>query len=126
MPETVVVETTSQYSASLYDLLTAYATQRQRQAITNVRIAKRAVWSLKEARDLLVRIVGRMQDWTALDRYLIEWAVPQQDRTTALASSFAATLELVREGTLEVRQAEAFAPIYLRGGQRKLAEVAHD
>ena len=126
MPETVVVETTSQYSASLYDLLTAYATQRQRQAITNVRIARRAVWSLKDARDLLVRIVGRMQDWTALDRYLIEWAVPQQDRTTALASSFAATLELVREGTLEVRQAEAFAPIYLRGGQRKLAEVAHD
>jgi segregation and condensation protein A len=35
-------------------------------------------------------------------------------RATALASSLAATLELVREGTMEVHQSAAFAPIYLR------------
>ena len=51
MPEMVIVEKRNEYSATLYDLLTAYAAQRQRQAITNVRIAKRGVWSLKEARD---------------------------------------------------------------------------
>ncbi|SMH49055.1 condensin subunit ScpA [Mesorhizobium australicum] len=128
MPETVVVETTSTYSASLYDLLTAYAAQRQRQAITNVRIAKRAVWSLKEARDILIRLVGRMKDWTALDQFLIEYIAAPQERATAIASSFAASLELVREGKLEVRQEGAFAPIYLRGGPKadRLAEVAYD
>jgi segregation and condensation protein A len=52
----------NEYSASLYDLLTAYAAQRQRQAITNVRIAQsRTVWSLKEARDILMRLVGEMK-----------------------------------------------------------------
>jgi segregation and condensation protein A len=35
-------------------------------------------------------------------------------RATALASSLAATLELVREGAMEVHQSAAFAPIYLR------------
>src|SRR6185312_6558631 len=45
MPETVIVERRNEYSASFYDLLTAYAAQRQRQAITNVKIAKRGVWS---------------------------------------------------------------------------------
>lgn len=128
MPETVVVEMTSTYSASLYDLLTAYAAQRQRQAITNVRIAKRTVWSLKEARDILIRLVGRMKDWTALDQFLIEYIAAPQERATAIASSFAASLELVREGKLEVRQDGAFAPIYLRGGPKadRLAEVAYD
>ena len=41
--------------------------QRQRQAINNVRIAKRSVWSLKDAREILIRLIGSFQDWTALD-----------------------------------------------------------
>jgi segregation and condensation protein A len=126
MPEMVIVEKRNAYSASLYDLLTAYAIQRQKQAITNVRIAKRGVWSLKQARDILSRLIGSLSDWTALDRYLIEYLETPQERRTATASSFAASLELVREGKLEIRQQEAFAPIYLRGrGPRAVAaEVA--
>jgi len=118
MPETVIVETTNTYSATLYDLLTAYAGQRQRQAITNVRIARRTVWSLKEARDILMRLVGRVKDWTTLDSFLVQYLTSPQERATAIASSFAASLELVREGKLEVRQDRAFAPIYLRGGPK--------
>jgi segregation and condensation protein A len=114
-PELVVVDRRSSYSGTLYDLLTAYASLRQRQAITNVRIAKRGVWSLKEARDILTRMLGTLSDWTALDRFLLDYLALPGERATAIASSFAASLELVREGTLELRQAEAFAPLYMRG-----------
>lgn len=114
MPELVMVEKRNEYSASLYDLLTAYAIQRQRQAITNVRIAKRGVWSLKEARDILTRLIGELKDWTALDQFLTAYLTTPQERATAIASSFAAALELVREGVVEVRQQDAFAPLYLR------------
>jgi segregation and condensation protein A len=119
-PEFEVVDTTNRYSASLFDLLTAYAVQRQKQAVSNVRIAARRVWSLKEARDILMRLVGAMPDWTALDRYLIEYLTDRESRATALASSFAATLELVREGKLEVRQDGPFAALYLRSGPGKV------
>ncbi len=114
MPEQLVVDKRSTYEASLYDLLTAYAAQRQRRAITNVRIAKRGVWSLKQAREILTRLVGELKDWTALDRFLLQYIDDPRDRATALASSFAASLELVREGVLEIRQQEAFAPLYMR------------
>lgn len=125
MPEMVIVEKRNQYSATLYDLLTAYAGQRQRQAISNVRIAKRGVWSLKEARTILARLIGISADWTALDRFLIEYLASPEEKRTAMASSFAATLELVREGSMEMRQDEVFAPLYLRGRQRvKAIEVA--
>lgn len=119
MPELVIVEKRNEWSASLYDLLTAYAVQRQRQAIDRVKIARRGVWSLKEARDLLTRMVGELRDWTALDSFLIDYLTTPEDRATAIASSFAASLELIREGSLEARQDQAFAPLYLRGRQTK-------
>jgi len=114
MPEAIVVEKRNEFSASLYDLLTAYAAQRQRQAITNVQIAKRGVWSLKEARGILMRLVGQMRDWTALDSFLLEYLATPEEKVTAIASSFAASLELVREGHLEMRQERAFAALYMR------------
>jgi segregation and condensation protein A len=119
MPELVIVERRNEYSATLYDLLTAYAAQRQRHAITNVQIAKRGVWSLKQARNLLMRMIGEFRDWTALDSFLIEYLTDPEERATAIASSFAATLEMVREGQIEVRQHEAFAPLYMRNRQQK-------
>lgn len=115
MPEMVIVEKRNLYSASLYDLLSAYAAQRQRTAITNVLIEKRHVWSLKEAREILMRMIGDLSDWTALDGFLFQYLASPKERATALASSFAVTLELAREGVLELRQQEAFSPIYLRG-----------
>ncbi|MEO9337057.1 ScpA family protein [Mesorhizobium sp. SB112] len=114
MPEMVIIEKRNEYSATLYDLLKAYAIQRQRLIVNNVHIAKRGVWSLKQARDILTRLVGGLDDWTALDRFLIEYMTTPQERSTAIASSFAASLEMVREGQIEMRQQEAFAPLYLR------------
>ncbi len=102
-------------TSSLYDLLSAYANLRQRNAITHVTIERRKVWSLVEARDLLNRMLGEIGDWTALQQYLLPY-LPPQDRVTATASAFAASLELVREGQLEIRQDGAFQTIYLRKG----------
>ncbi len=118
MPEMVIIEKRNAYQASLYDLLTAYAQQRQKQAITNVTIARCGVWSLKDAREVLTRLVGTLRDWTALDSFLLEYLTDPRERRTATASSFAATLELVREGKMELRQDEVFAPLYLRGRRR--------
>lgn len=131
MPETVIIDRRNEYSASLYDLLTAYASQRQRQAITNVQIARRGVWSLKEAREILTRLVGEIRDWTALDAFLVRWTATPEERATAIASSFAASLEMVREGAIEVRQDAPFAPLFMRARRQAAAhavsgEVIHD
>lgn len=116
-PEHIPEIRRSAYEASLYDLLTAYASLRQRQAITQVTIERRRVWSLADARSILNRLIGEMSDWTALDSYLLKYMVQPADRITAIASAFAASLEMVREGTIEIRQEAAFAPIYMRSGR---------
>src|SRR6266478_1666423 len=52
-PEPIAHIRRPQWSATLYDLLSAYAAQRQKQALSHVRYAKRNVWSLAEAREAL-------------------------------------------------------------------------
>ena len=109
-PEPIAEIKRPEWSATLYDLLSAYAAQRQNQAlVASCACAKRTVWSLAEAREALERLVGRVASTGARSTsfslaYLVEPAM----RATVLASSFAATLELVREGQLEVHQHAAF------------------
>ncbi|MFK0382504.1 MULTISPECIES: segregation and condensation protein A [Rhizobium/Agrobacterium group] len=117
-PEHIPHVSRSSYDASLYDLLSAYANLRQRQAITQVTIEKRQVWSLVEARELLTSLLGDVGEWTALDHYLLRYVPDPAMRVTAIASAFAASLELVREGSLQIRQEGAFQPIYVRKGER--------
>jgi segregation and condensation protein A len=113
-PEATITDKTSSFEATLYDLLTAYAAQKQRQMVTQVTIGRRRVWSLGDARVILVRLIGELKDWTALDQYLVRYLSDPEERVTAIASSFAASLEMVREGRLEIRQDGAFQPIYMR------------
>lgn len=113
-PEPLGVRRQTRWQASLYDLLTAYAGQRQREMVTIVRMRKRVVWSLTEAREALERMVGRISDWTPIDQLFQRYLIDPSERTTVLASTFSASLELVREGRLELRQSGPFAPIYLK------------
>jgi segregation and condensation protein A len=113
-PEPIAHIKRQEWSATLYDLMSAYARQRQRSALARVRLVKRTVWSLAEAREALERLIGQTTDWTRLDQYLISYIVEPSLAPTVFASSFASTLELVREGMIEVQQGGAFAPLYVR------------
>jgi segregation and condensation protein A len=113
-PEPIAEVKRPEWTATLYDLLSAYAVQRQKQALAYVRMPKRTVWSLAEARAALERMVGASTEWSRLDEFLLAYVADPSQAATVFASSFAATLELIREGVAEVHQHAAFAPIYLR------------
>jgi segregation and condensation protein A len=114
-PEPLVVETRRQYTDNLFDLLKAYAERRQRLVShRSYQVKKLPVWSINEAREVLSRLVGAMDDWGRFDVYLRDYLVEPARRRSVTASSFSASLELAREGTLEIRQEEAFKPIYMR------------
>jgi segregation and condensation protein A len=116
-PEPIAEVKHPQWSATLYDLLSAYAARRQIRSRSVVRVAKRTVWSLAEAREALERLIGQTMDWSPLDQYLIAYMTDPSTMATVLASSFAAALEMIREGRLEAHQQGAFSPLYLRRKQ---------
>jgi len=118
LPQPIHITRKSVYDANVYDLLKAYSQQRQRTATLSLRMRPRTVWSLKEARDELERLLGMNLDWAPLDRLLSEFLVEPELRRTALASGFTATLEMTREGKLEIRQSKSFAPLLIRRRER--------
>lgn len=116
-PEAVVVEKRPQWQVSLYDLLVAYANHRQRSMVTRVAVGGRTVWSLLDARLVLERLIGTAAGWVAIDDLLADYMRSDEERVTVRASSFSATLELAREGGLDLRQEAPFAPIFVRARQ---------
>lgn len=114
MPEPVAVTRQSLWEADFYQLLRAYAAQRERAIPAEYTPTQRTVWALHEAREILERLIGQSFEWTALDTYLARYLHKPEERTTALASTFTASLELVRLGQVELRQNQAFAPLMVR------------
>ena len=115
MPEGVKTIRETEWTAEIYDLLKAYADQRRR-TVKVVHVVKaRKVWSIKEARSRLERLVGEsVGSWVQLDLFLERFMPYGEDERTVLASSFGASLEMAREGLVELRQEGPFAPIYMR------------
>jgi segregation and condensation protein A len=69
---------------------------------------------IEEARERLERMMGRISNWSGLDKLLpFEWSGGQR-RRTALASTLLACLELARDGKLEIRQLKPFDEVFVK------------
>jgi segregation and condensation protein A len=125
-PEPLVVQTQKLYGDTLMDLLKAYAERRTRSMVRqSYTVRRQPTWSIKEAREALERLMGAMgaddHEWGTFDGWLERYLAKPEMRRSVRASSFTASLELAREGTLELRQDHAFQSIFLR---RRVAPAA--
>jgi segregation and condensation protein A len=103
-----------EYRLSLYELLSAYGEGHRRQHARVLTIEAPAFHSLDDALHRLARFVGHVPEWRELAAFLPEELRGGVYRRSALASTFAAMLELSRAGRIELRQDRPFGPIYLR------------
>jgi segregation and condensation protein A len=114
-PEPLVIEKQRVYSDTLIDLLKAYVNRRQQGNVKrSYTVRRQPTWSIKEAREALEKLIGIMDDWGDFDIWLQKFLASPETRRSVRASSFTASLELAREGVIELRQDQAFQPIYLR------------
>jgi segregation and condensation protein A len=116
-PEPVNVVKLRTYKDTLYDLLTAYATDRVRKlGGKTYRPEMAPVLHVEEARERLERMLGKIPDWSALTALLpFEWSGGAR-RRSAVASTLLACLEMARDGKILLQQASPFAEIYVRDG----------
>lgn len=115
LPQSIKTVRETTYTAEIYDLLKAYADQRRRTIKVTHVVKARKVWSIKDARKRLEQLVGQsIAGWRQLDLFIEDFMPSGEEPRTVLASSFGASLELAREGVVELRQEAPFAPIYMR------------
>ena len=114
-PEPVNVVRLRTYKDTLYDLLTAYATERVKKlGGATYQPAMAPVLQIEIARERLERMLGRIHDWSGLDSLLpFEWSGGAR-RRSAVASTLLACLEMARDGKVEIQQLAPFAEIFVR------------
>lgn len=113
-PEGVRVTTRSVYEATLFELLQAYGTTQRRRKPAPLQIEQMELFSMDDALSRLGNVLGRVPDWSALMSFLPDDLDDDLVRRSAVASTFAASLELVRSGRAEIRQDQLFGPIMFR------------
>ena len=103
------------YTATLLDLMQGYARLRTRDDFRPFVMDRDSVFTMEQALERMRDLIGYTGEWTDIVSYLPDgWANDPVKRRSATAATFAASLELVKEGHLEIRQSESFAPIELR------------
>ena len=126
-PQAVKIIPSQRLEGDLYGLMSAYIGFRRREAGRTYAPTAPSAYPLEAARERLRHLLPELETWTSL-----AWVAPEGDesldaghgpsRASCLASTLSASLELVKEGSLEARQTEAFADLYLRS--RPDAEAA--
>jgi segregation and condensation protein A len=115
VPEGVERVRRVRFTATLLDLMQAYARIRTRDDFRPFVMDRRDVLTMEQALDRMRRLIGFAGDWTELASYLPEgWEADPVRRRSATAATFAASLELAKEGRIELRQGTMFAPIQIR------------
>jgi len=115
LPEDVTRIRRVTYTATLLDLMQAYARTRTKDEFRPFTMDRDAVMTLEQALERMRGLIGYAGDWTGLESYLPDgWEMDPAKRRSATAANFAASLELAKLGQIEIRQGEAFAPIQIR------------
>lgn len=100
--------------ATLFDLLKAYGNQSRRMEGETLQIEPFEIHTVEEAIGRLRSLLGSSPDWESLWQFLPKTTMKGLIARSAIASTFAASLELVREGRVKIRQSGAFGHIYLK------------
>ncbi len=115
LPEDVSRRRNVIYTANLLDLMQGYARIRTKDDFRPFILDRDAVITMEQALTRMRSLIGFTGDWTDIISYLPEdWLNDPQKRKSATASTFAASLELAKEGNIEIRQGELYAPIEIR------------
>lgn len=108
------------WQADLYDVLSAYGSIARRQEVAHYTPQTWTLMSTEEAYDRLSTMLGQLPRkgresvWAVLDSFIPEDLIDALMKRSSRASLFTATLEMAKQGQVDIRQDGLFKPIYIR------------
>jgi segregation and condensation protein A len=115
VPEDLTHHRKVSYTATLLDLMRAYAQIRTKDEFRPFVLDREHVYTMEQALDRMRGLIGYVGDWATLVSFLPDgWDGTPMARRSSLAAHFAAVLEMAKRGQVVLRQGETFAPIELR------------
>ncbi len=105
VPEDLTHHRKVSYTATLLDLMRAYAQIRTKDEFRPFVLDREHVYTMEQALDRLRGLIGYVGDWATLVSFLPEgWDGTPMARRSSLAAHFAAVLEMAKRGQVVLRQ----------------------
>lgn len=129
MPEGLRTTYNSIYDLTLYDLLRAYGDIKRRAEGSQYELPTFKLMSMETAMERMTAMLGKLPRngpysvWTTLDSFLPRRNEDKLYTRSSLASLLTVTLELAKQGKIEVRQDGPFRPVYMRATTEKFDDV---
>lgn len=115
LPEDVTRVRKVTYTATLLDLMQGYARIKTKDEFRPFVMDREKVYTMEQALARMRSLIGFAGDWSDLNSWLPEgWEMDPVKRRSATAATFAASLEMVKQGQIELRQGDVFTPIQIR------------
>ena len=105
----------SNYSVTLYEILKSYSSHVMKKDFMRINIPRLPVMSTEEGIKNIRSFFGKLSDWKNLTELIPKkFSKSKFLRKTGLASNFAGSLELTKEGDIELKQTMLFANLFIR------------
>ena len=115
MPEPIFLIKNFNHKDTLFDLISSYSGLRNRNYDNKWKPRVFSIFSIEDARNRLEKMLGTTIDWTKIEDFLpINNDTTEEGilfRRSSLASIFSASLELSKEGLIEISQNKNFGSI---------------
>ncbi len=103
------------YSLTLYEILKTYANFMTTKNFQKISIPKLPVFTTEDGLRIIKKYLGKISDWKNINELVPENFKKQKSmRRTGNAGIFAASLELVKEGNLSIKQTKLYDNIYIK------------
>lgn len=129
MPEGLRTTYNSIYDLTLYDLLRSYGDIKRRAQSSQYELPSFKLMSMEAAMERMTSMLGKLPRngpysvWTTLDSFLPQKSDDKLYTRSSLASMLTVTLELAKQGKIEVRQDGPFRPVYMRATTQEFDDV---
>ena len=103
------------YSSSLFDLLNSYSKiLLKSEQVSHLTIAYSELYSVDDAIKRLKNIFGTLVEWTNFYTLIPKFGQNKIINKSLLSSNFVASLELAKNGLIDVKQNETFGNIFIK------------
>tara|TARA_Y100000590_G_scaffold452418_1_gene595554 strand:+ start:4212 stop:4982 length:771 start_codon:yes stop_codon:yes gene_type:complete len=109
------------YTASLFDILKSYSNiLKKDQLVTSLTIEPSELFSVDESINRIKKMFGTISEWTNLMNIIPQFGLNKIQNKSLISSNFVASLELAKNGLIEVKQKDTFGQIFVKSKTENL------
>jgi len=112
----VRLKSNSRYAVSLYELLKSYSNHIMKKNFLSINIPKLPICTTEQAIEIIRKNIKHLNDWKEIyDMIPDKFKKTKKLKKSGIAGFFSASLELTKEGLINIKQKKSFDKLLVKG-----------